>query len=128
MCLETGTKCQVWVPQNVILMILYSLVSNSRSIARNMGAKLHTKREMAGQLSSSVFVCLVSYVSDNIANSEIDHTVWMGRDSSVAIATRYGIHCSVIESPVGPRFLAPVQTGPGAHPATCTMGIASFPG
>ena len=30
--------------------------------------------------------------------------------------------------PVGPRFSAPVQTGPGAHPASCTMGTGSFPG
>jgi hypothetical protein len=30
--------------------------------------------------------------------------------------------------PVGARFSAPVQTGPGAHPASCTMGIVSFPG
>jgi len=25
-------------------------------------------------------------------------------------------------------FSAPVQTGPGAHPAPCTMGTESFPG
>jgi hypothetical protein len=30
--------------------------------------------------------------------------------------------------PVGTRFSAPVQTGPGAHPASCTMGTGSFPG
>jgi hypothetical protein len=30
--------------------------------------------------------------------------------------------------PVGARFSAPVQTGPGAHPAFCTMGTGSFPG
>jgi len=29
---------------------------------------------------------------------------------------------------VGVRFSAPVQTGPGAHPASCTMGTGSFPG
>jgi hypothetical protein len=28
----------------------------------------------------------------------------------------------------GARFPAPVQTGPGAHPASCTMGTGSFPG
>ena len=28
----------------------------------------------------------------------------------------------------GARFSAPVQTGPGAHPASCTRGIGSFPG
>jgi hypothetical protein len=26
------------------------------------------------------------------------------------------------------RFSAPVQTGPGASPASCTMGTGSFPG
>jgi hypothetical protein len=30
--------------------------------------------------------------------------------------------------PVGVEFLAHVQTGPGAHPASCTMGNGSFPG
>jgi hypothetical protein len=30
--------------------------------------------------------------------------------------------------PVRARFFAHVQTGPGAHPAFCTMGTGSFPG
>jgi hypothetical protein len=30
--------------------------------------------------------------------------------------------------PVGARFFAHVQTGPGAHPASCIMGTGSFPG
>ena len=30
-------------------------------------------------------------------------------------------------NPGGARFSAPVQTGPEAHPASCTMGIGSFP-
>jgi hypothetical protein len=29
---------------------------------------------------------------------------------------------------VGTRFSAPVQTGPGAQPASCTMGTGSFTG
>ena len=29
---------------------------------------------------------------------------------------------------VGARFPAPVQTGPGTHPASCTMSTGSFPG
>jgi len=28
---------------------------------------------------------------------------------------------------VGARFSASVQTGPGAHSASCTMGTGSFP-
>jgi hypothetical protein len=29
---------------------------------------------------------------------------------------------------VGARFFSQVQTGPGPHPASCTMGTGSFPG
>ena len=41
----------------------------------------------------------------------------------VGIANAYGDR-----TPVGARFSAPVQTGPEAHPASCTMGTGSFPG
>ena len=50
------------------------------------------------------------------------------RDSSVGIATRYGLDGPVIESRWGARFSAPVQTGPGAHPASYTMGTGSLLG
>jgi hypothetical protein len=33
-----------------------------------------------------------------------------------------------IESRLEARFSAPVQTDPGAHPASCTMGTGSFLG
>jgi hypothetical protein len=49
--------------------------------------------------------------------------------SSVGIATGYGLDGSGIESRLGGgRFSVPVQTGPGAQPAFCTMGTGSFPG
>ena len=51
-----------------------------------------------------------------------------GRDSSVCIATRYGLDGPGIESRWGARFSAPVQTCPGAHPASCIMGTGPFPG
>ena len=50
------------------------------------------------------------------------------RDSSVGIATRYGLDGPGIESQWGAKFSAPVQTGPGAHSASYTMGTGSFPG
>ena len=50
------------------------------------------------------------------------------RDSSGGIATLYGLDGPGIESRWGARFSAPVQTGPGAHPASYTMGAGSFPG
>ena len=51
-----------------------------------------------------------------------------GPGSAVGIATGYGLDSPGIESQRGPRFPTPVQTGPGAHPASCTVGIGSFPG
>ena len=51
----------------------------------------------------------------------------MGRNSSVGIAIDYWLDGPGIP-PVGARFSAPVQTGPGAHPASYTMGTGSFPG
>ena len=51
--------------------------------------------------------------------------LWAG--SSVGIATDYGLDGPRIESRWG-RDIPPVQTGPGAHPASCTMGTGSFPG
>jgi hypothetical protein len=49
----------------------------------------------------------------------------VGRESSVdwLRAERCGDRI-----PVEARFSAPVQTGPGAHPASCTMGTGSFLG
>jgi hypothetical protein len=49
------------------------------------------------------------------------------RDVSVGIATRYGLDGPGIRIPVEARYSAPVQTGPGAHPASYTMGTGSFP-
>ena len=52
----------------------------------------------------------------------------MDRDSAVCIATRYGLDGPGDRIPVEARFFAPVQTSPGAHPASCTMGTGPFPG
>jgi hypothetical protein len=59
----------------------------------------------------------------------------LGRDSSVGIATRYGLDVPGIESRRGRDFphpsrpaLGPTQTGPRAHPASYTMGIVSLSG
>jgi hypothetical protein len=47
--------------------------------------------------------------------------------SSVDIATGYELDSPGIETPWGRDFSAPIQTGPGAHPASCTMGTGSPP-
>jgi hypothetical protein len=52
----------------------------------------------------------------------------MGRDSAVGIPTELWVGGSGDRIPVEATYSAPVQSGPGAHPASCTMGIRSFPG
>jgi hypothetical protein len=48
-----------------------------------------------------------------------------GPGSSVGIATDYGLDGPGIKSQ---RDFPPIQTGPGAHPASFTMGTGSYPG
>ena len=50
----------------------------------------------------------------------------MDRDSSVGTATRYGLDRPGMESRWGMRFSASVQTDPGAHQTSCTMGNFFF--
>jgi hypothetical protein len=51
-----------------------------------------------------------------------------GRGSSVGIATGHGLDGPGDRIPVGARFFAHVQTGPVAHPASCTISTESVPG
>jgi len=51
-----------------------------------------------------------------------------GPGSSVGLATGYRLDGPGIESQLGARFSAPVETGPEAHPASCTVGTGVFPG
>jgi hypothetical protein len=55
------------------------------------------------------------------------HCYGRGPGSLVSIATDYGLDGPGIESRWGGRDFPPVQTGSGAHPASCTMGTGSFP-
>ena len=66
-----------------------------------------------------VFVCLTCIILCDFA---------LLPRSVVGITTSYGLDGPGIESRWGSRFSAPVQTGPGALPASCTMGTGSFPG
>ena len=54
------------------------------------------------------------------------HNLWAGQQSQYSDWLQAGRSGNQI--PVGAGFSAPVQTGPGAHPASCTMGTGSFPG
>ena len=66
----------------------------------------------------------------NSGKGDYYHYSYWCQDSSVGIATRYGLDGPGIESQWGEvaRFSAPVQTCPVSHPASCTMGTGSLPG
>ena len=61
-------------------------------------------------------------------NGYITGMIKFGQGSVAGIATALWAGRSGDQIPVGARFSAPVQTGPGIHPASCTMGTGSFPG
>jgi len=69
------------------------------------------------------FFCELLHVSNPKFHLQKDGCIY-----SFGIATGYGLDGPGIESRWGARFFAPVQTGPGAHPAACTMGTRSLPG
>ena len=50
----------------------------------------------------------------------------LDRDSSIGIASLYGLDGPVIESQLRARFSTPVQTGPGAHQASSTIHAKSL--
>jgi hypothetical protein len=53
--------------------------------------------------------------------------MFSGPGNAVGMATAYGLDGPGTESRWGARFSAPVQTGPEAHPASCTMASGPFP-
>ena len=53
---------------------------------------------------------------------------FVGRDSSVGTATRYGLDDPGIEFRWGRDFPHAFKTGPGAYPSPYTMDTESFPG
>ena len=84
--------------------------------------------EMAGRKEASSFLLLSDVPNNTVPKTTPHQTKKCGPGSSVDIATGYWLDGPGIESLWGTRFSATVQTGPGAHPASCTMGTGSFPG
>jgi len=68
-----------------------------------------------------------SHDFDNVASvKNLIVPIWL--EIRLVSATRYGLGGPRIDSQSGTRVSAPVQTGPGAHQASYTMGTGSFPG
>jgi hypothetical protein len=60
-------------------------------------------------------------------NLEITYCVKREPGSSAGMATDYGLD-GPGSNPGEDEIFPPFQTGPGAHPASCKMGIESFSG
>ena len=78
-----------------------------------------TTVDLTGKLTSSCLQ-LITQIKYAYPTSDV------GRDSSVGIAIRYGLDDSGIESRWGRDFPHSFETGPWAHPASCTMGTGSL--
>jgi len=66
------------------------------------------------------------HVLSSQKSDQLNHEEWAGWRSQYSDWLR--ARRSGDRIPVEARFSAPVQTGPEAHPASCTMGTGSFPG
>ena len=70
---------------------------------------------------------ILHFILYTFCKYKFDYNSACGPGSSIDIATGYGLDDPRIESRWG-RDFPPVQTGPGAYPASCTTGTGSFPG
>ena len=95
-------------------------VKNGRSYASAVTVYLHG-------MNRDNFYCTPNIFATSL---EILTTLYhiSGPGSVVGIATGYRLDGLGIEPRWGARFSAPVQTGPGAHPASFTMDTGSFLG
>ena len=82
----------------------------------------------ANRLPDSANQQVTNSTKDSLSQDAESIAATRGRDSSVGIATRYGLDGPGIVSRWTARFSALVQTDPGTYPASCTMGTGSFPG
>jgi hypothetical protein len=69
---------------------------------------------------------VTSYADKSCFNLYLTSENSVERDDSVGIVTRYGLDGLGIKSRCKARCAASVQTGPGAHPVSYTMGTGSL--
>jgi hypothetical protein len=99
-------------------------------MARLTGAKISAPLQTTNRNCEFIYY-------DNLTNTHptYEHNQFLHVSSmelffkiTVVLATRYGLDGPRIESRWRARFSAPVQTGPGAHPASYTIGTGYFLG
>ena len=120
------------VRSDLILVLLWKMWSALTSVffrrAYSNFFLFRTKKWLMTRRKPREEEFVIDLFGNIICNHLIQLTTDVGRDGSIGIATRYRLDGPGIESRWGERFSAPVQTGPGAHPASYTVGTGSFKG
>ena len=74
-------------------------------------------------------VCILTCYSGGIVTLlDVTEIEWLFAIPYIDLATAQLLNRSGDRMPVGARISTPVQSGPEAHPTSCTMGNGSFPG
>jgi hypothetical protein len=109
---------------NFFSLSLFTILSKQLAIFfhRFFCATVHNgdkmKRDVApAGKSTKVFRCEFAFMIFHISRAG-----YLSRYSEWLRAGRSGDRI-----PVGTRFAVPIQSGPGAHPASCTISTRSFP-
>ena len=123
------TSCPLGPVQGVILSekvpAVCSVLSFSSIIQESWSGDLASfvYSEMFRRSCANIRDCTPTYLTPDMGTVQLHYR---GQDSSVGTATRYGLDGPGIEFQWGRRLSAPVQTGPGAHPASYTIGTGSL--
>ena len=126
-CLSTFLPL-VFCPCYAILQISHAYIHPIHSPTRSSRTMTSSSKTQQSSLVSNQLSPTTNQIETLPPICEIILQTPTFRDSSVGIATRHGLDGPGIESQWGARFSTPVQTGPGAHPASYTMGTGSLPG
>jgi hypothetical protein len=103
-------------------------LKNEEAMTR-VGSQSHREKKSSGPYS-----CYSTHVDTSL---HYEYTCYLSyirawRRMWAGLRSRYSDRLRAERSgdriPVGERFSAPVQTCPGAHPASCTKSTGSFPG
>ena len=101
------------------ILLLFSVLSHTNPMKASYPPSINSILIVSPSTSMSSR-CSVSFTlyDHNVTPISVLSTCLFDQDSSVVIAARR----SGDRIPVGTRSSTPVQTGPGAHPASYTMG------
>ena len=102
----------------------YFTFCTNHVIFGNMLGSFNDKINVIGSTDCCIS-CVLECLDGNIVPA---YPTYFGVGRVAGIGTGYGLDGPGIESQWGARFSSPVQTGPGAHPASCAMSTRSFLG